>query len=264
MNKKILFPLLGITLLLVMAGFLRPSYSADGLPYDLDHPKTGSDGAPNPPLCQQAYLNEIHIMHQAWEANENAITSQPIPASDMVDDAFDSVRTYRCWLEYLCRTVQFSGANPAPTSNPNVTAVFGEQALGRIPGCAAPQNLVIPGTRLHYLPQCSNGPGNALTLTDTQGNFNACMKYVDLNFGAPNPGAPSAALLQNLADKSTVYISLEGQLKNVSSSQRSRAVTQKLQDILGKMQAMEQQAQTLKNFLNKLYNLLPCYVDKCD
>lgn len=258
MNKKIFFPLISTALLLAISLVLRPSYSAEGLLYDLNRPDLS---AGHPPLCQQSFLNEIHVMRQAWESNVNAITSQPIPASAMVDDAFDSVRTYRCWLEYLCRTVQFSGTNPEPPA----AAVLGEQALGRVPGCAAPETIVIPGTSLHYLSQCSTSPGNSISLTDTQGNFNACMKYVDLNFGVPESrGAPSSLLLQNLADQSTVYISLEKKLKNVSATQRSRALTNKLQEILGKMQGMEQQAQSLKNFLNKLYNLLPCYVGQCD
>ncbi|MFH0820216.1 MAG: hypothetical protein V1908_00420 [Candidatus Peregrinibacteria bacterium] len=255
MNKKIFIPLIGITLALVGAAYLGTARSEEGLPYNLDSPKS------DPPLCHQAFLNEMALMRGAWENHINQLTSQEKPASEMVDEAFQATRTYRCWLEYLCRTVQYSGMGSAEETAAGVL----EGHVGRIPGCAAPEDIVIPNTQLKFIDQCHVKDGGSMTVEEVQlNNTNACMRYVELNFGTPESDTPSAAMLKNLQNQSTVYIALEKKLKGVNSSQRARALETKLFEIVNKMSGMEAQAQYLKNFLNQLKSLLPCYVGQCD
>lgn len=255
MNKKFFIPLIGFVALIVLLSLSLPSYSQEGLPYSPIGPDKDK-----PAVCHQEFLNEMHVMRNAWEANIASITGQERPASEMVDEAFESTRTFRCWLEYLCRTVQYSGtADPALPPRPILTP-----HVGRIPGCAKPENLQIPGTELHVMENCRASASSTVTVPDVQNNFNACQRYVELNFGVPKAGTESAEMVKNLSDQSNVYIVLESVLKRVNGRQRARAVESKLIDILNRMQAMEGQVQYLKNFLNKLYALLPCTLAQCD
>ena len=250
MNKKIIIPLIGFILLLSYG----LSYSQGTLPYPEPQNAKGS-----PPVCHQAFINEMALMRQGWESNLNDITSQEIPASEMVDDAFEGVRTYRCWMEYLCSTVRYSGtALPAESAGIPLT----EDHIGSVPGCADPEDIEIPTTTLHYLEQCYV-PEGSLRITAPTDNFDACTRYLELNFGQPKPGTKSSELLQHLKNTSTVYITLEKKLKSIHGDQRVRAMESKLGAILKKMNAMEGAAQTLKTFILKLDDLLPCYASKC-
>lgn len=253
MNKKyILIPaVLGI----MAAGLIAasPLHSQGNVPYPEIKEEKG-----RPPVCDQAFINQMTLMRTAWEGNLELLTQQEIPASEMVDDAFEGVRTYRCWLEYLCRAVLYSGdANPGETGG----LPLGTAQLGTAPGCAAPEGLIIPGTELAYIPSCATAPAVDLPVA----NFNSCMNHVELQFGDPvRPDDESVKeTIKNLGNEGTVYLLLEKKLRQVHAAQRARVVEQKLMDIVTKTQAMEGAAQRIKMMLFKLSDLLPCYLNEC-
>src|SRR3989338_1174732 len=112
MNKKRFLPIIGIITILGLVVLAPPLYSKTNLPYPT--PKEIKGGLS---VCKQVFINKMSEMRSAWEVNLETLTSQEKPASEMVDEAFEGVRTYRCWLEYLCRSVRYScSANPASSS----------------------------------------------------------------------------------------------------------------------------------------------------
>ncbi|MFH1012752.1 MAG: hypothetical protein V1760_03320 [Candidatus Peregrinibacteria bacterium] len=245
MRKKILFPLL-IGLILLAATILgqQPSYS-----------QTLS--------CKEVTTNQMSVMRKAWEQNLTSITSQEIPASEMVDDAFESARTYRCWLEYLCRAVYYSGnANPAESASIGLA----EGHIGRVPGCVPPEDVEIPGTAIEYIPECKttgNNISSEESLNNLNANFRACVLELEREFGNELADESDKDQLTRLQDEGVVYIKLEKELKTVNAVQRARALEEKLLGIVNRMRVMETYAQTLKTLFLKLNALLPCYAGKC-
>lgn len=248
MKYKIL-ALIGIISLIF---WIRPLYSQTNLPY----PEI-KDIEGGPSQCSQAFINRMSTMRGAWEANLETLTSQEKPVSEMVDEAFEGVRTYRCWLEYLCRSVRYSGpANPIESEGTGLAEVH----IGQVPGCAEPEDITIPtisGPAFQYIDKC-----HAEGLEKAQSNYNECMQYLELNFGQPAT-ENAQKHLEDLKQKSTVFLTLEKKLKQVHAQQSARAMEDKLRIILNKMHAMEGYAQTLKTFIFKLEALLPCYAKPC-
>lgn len=236
MNKKILF-ITGTSLALV-AGLTLWS------PVSLSEPLT----------CEDAYTEKAALMNRAWGQNLQSVLDQEIPVSEMVDDAFEGARTYRCWMEYLCRSVSHSiSASPLESAGTGLH----EEHIGVVPGCADPEDLEIPGTQISYIPQCSGAPSD---------DFLNCVKMMQRQFGERDgaTGAePVAAEVERMREESVVYVKLERALREAAAEQRTRAVGTKLREILVKMRGMEDAALTVKNLFEKLNSLLPCYVREC-
>ena len=138
--KKITIPIIAITALIAtIIGWRAETYSATDLPY------------PKPVDCTEVTVNEMHLMRKDWNANLQTLLDQEKPTSEKVDDAFSDMRTYRCWLDYLCEAVLFSG-------NADAKVMTGSQLTDKhiddLPGgCVSVDEVVITSTKLKYIPE---------------------------------------------------------------------------------------------------------------
>jgi len=253
--KRIIIPIIAVTLILIGFVVTRSStYSASGLPYpDLDpDPNKVPASSVN---CVRSAANTAYLMRKAWTDNLNALLAQEKPTSEKVDDGYESLRTYRCWLDYLCKAVQYSG--PAAKSatlkdpkNPNSgyrPLTKGE--ISQVPGCASPNGMEIPGLQIQYIPACR--VGNVDTVESTQANFSDCRKLVEREFS----GDP---------DTSLAFIALNNSLRMDSANGEIKPLKEKFSSILLQMLAMEDHMTSLKEQILTLDKKMPCYVGKCD
>jgi len=202
---------------------------------------------PKPASCLEATANQIYLMRMGWQQNLQPMMDQEKPTSEITDDVFESLRTYRCWLDYLCQTVLFSGPQDptkmATYTGPNARPLTWTE-IDKLPSCSFPGNVEIPTTKLMYLPEC-NVSTKATTVILTQQNFDMCQR-----------------LTQEAMD--TANIGLERTLRMNSADQSIRPMQEKLTEILIKMQGMENHMGFLKNQIESLDKRLPCYIKKCD
>lgn len=223
------------------------------------------------PSCQESYTLAIEASEVDWKLNLSKLIDQEKPASKMVDDAYENFRTYNCWLEYICRSVQYSGYAP-------IESVLGTGLTSRhldvVPGCQRAENITmesnyneviqvmkkvpIAGTLtqaienyykengLGYFPTCqTDGQDNkAPNLAISTSNYEACKTVIDQQF---NDGL--------------VY--MEGQLHESHASQKASTLEAKLSELVGKLSAMDENVSFISNQLTTLYQLIPCIPYKC-
>lgn len=254
MKKKLILSITGVTVLLTSLWVLQPkTYSHGNVPYQ------------NPESCIQETANEMAIMKAGWMQNVESLMEQEKPASEMVDEAFESMRTYRCWLDYLCKMVLMSAHVPPEFINADPIT---REHVNPIHGCAKPQDILIPGTRLHFLSECKVTDKKTVS-AGAFINYDKCKRITNLDF-APlkgKDGEPSDArdktAIEQFKNQSSAFIALEGRLKQNSSDQKNSALQNKLGSIIIKMRSMESHATFLKEQINKFNQLLPCYASKC-
>ncbi len=220
------------------------------------------DGEGKPPVCEQAWRNGIDLLRAGWQQNLQALVSEPKPTSDMVDDAFDDLRTYRCWLEYLCESVAYSGtANAKASAGTGLTSAH----LATVPGCQKPQDLTLSEEwqrrwssvitsgvpklpsydpkRFTYIPQCAVGREAALFTRQ------ACTAAIAEEF--------------SVTSDSLAVTTLRRTLQSNSGEQKARALSEKLEGILTRMQSMELHATSLKGLIDQFDARMPCYLATC-
>ncbi|MFH0837922.1 MAG: hypothetical protein V1880_01495 [Patescibacteria group bacterium] len=237
--------------------------------------------------CCIDYNEAMEAVKRDWQENLKKLIDQEKPASEMVDDGYESLRTYDCWLEYICRAVQYSGH--APIESAYSTGLESEH-LGIVPGCQAPENLRmeseynkfvetmkdVPITgvpiekmgqafidnKISYFPRCQtdNGQDNrSPNLVAAKSNYDACKRALELNFGCPK-GVDEALC----PEFSNAFVTLENVLKKTNADQKASALERKLGTILPKMHEMEMHVGYLDNFLQQLDSRFSCYAAKCD
>lgn len=233
---------------------------------------------PQPTECRQAWTNYQYVIGEGFNEQLNMILDQPAPTSELVDDAFEAYRTYRCQLEYTCRAVLYSSP---PDANPIDTATTGltEAQLGRIPGCVPPEDIGLPSgwelaweaiktynggpaftynpppSTYTYIPQCRVTGGD--TSSDARKQYNDCLQWVYDN--TCQPGDTS----EDCRQKSIGLIKVEKALTQNAAEKKSRAMEEKLLSILNKLKAMESRAIQLKTNFMTLDQLLPCTIKQC-
>jgi len=270
MTKKILLPIIGITLLLIsLISWRTGTYSKSGLPYpNIPEPK-------GPDACLQSIANEASIMKDSWNANLALLMQQPKAPSDKVDEGFEGLRTYHCWLDYLCQAVLFSGnADENKMTDGKGNQIPIGQFLNTLPGCIAPSKVVIPGTKLKYMPYCKISRNAEAYVGDTEAHYRQCQSLVQMEFadtteadtyyGDDSPGKLPAIMKEKLKDQSGAFIGLENQLKSNAADQKSRVLQEKLADIVSKMHGMESHMDILKGYMEQFDQRLPCLAGKCD
>ena len=247
--------------------------------------------------CCIAYRAAMAYAQKAWSDNLDTLMGQEKPASEMVDEAFENMRTYQCWLDYICRAVQFSGYGPPE-------AAFGtgltSTQLGVVPGCQAPEDMGRLTTReaitnflkdawntvkiiesqgetevnmdlpdkfftsngMPFFPQCMTDITNKNThpdMSETQTNYNACMGILQQAFscGVTTKG------IKDCTDQSSAFAQLETALRKNHGEQRGRVLEDKMRSIIIKMLAMESDVGYFKAKLQELDNRYACYPPKC-
>lgn len=265
--KKILFPIIGIIAISMgLIGWQKVSYSQSNLPYPQPQNK------PNLSACTQSVANEVSLMRNAWYGALDEIRAQEKPSSEMVDEAFESMRTYRCWLDYLCESVLFSSVHLDEAKrqywkdfNANASMRLTDEHVDNISGCVDADDVEIPGTKLKFMEYCAVDPSVEQTVSVIQTNFHICRQLVEKEF-APlgDKGSESSEVVDQFKKESSAFLAVEKMLKENSVRQKSRALTSKLQNILNKMYAMESDMELLKQKVFKFDALLSCFISKCN
>lgn len=254
--------LIGILLITsLFIGWQTSAFSKSKLPYP-DIP-VGN----NPSQCVQTTANEIVKYRDAWNENLNSTLAQEKPTSDMVDEAFEGMRTYRCWLDYLCQAVLLSGTigkEQAETEKKNGYPFA--LHLNTLPGCVEAKDITIPSTELKYMPYCQADPNTVSLFADADANFRQCQALVGIEFGGSenSGGVLKPEDIKKFQDSSSAFIGLESALKTKSAAQKSRILQQKLNSITSKLQDTEGHLSTLYQHITRFDQKLPCYAAKCD
>ncbi len=230
--------------------------------------------------CCEQYNGAIEAVESDWEASLNILTGQERPASEMVDDAYENLRTYNCWLEYICRSVQYSGYAPIESGVAGLTSVH----LGEVPGCQDAEDITLGtdyasfvdkmqkvpllatnNTRINYFPACQAGVSNnesAVNVVAVNTNFEACKATIERKFGC-DPSADDFEACANGLNQSTAIAVMETALKTSHAEQKASALENKLASIVTKMHAMETHLTYVYNFLSQLDQRLYCVAKKC-
>lgn len=262
--KKLMLSTIGLAvLMLALVSGQREGYSNSNLPY----PTIGEASEPN--RCIQRVSNEMFLMSLAFGQSLNDIKDQEKPPSDKVDEVFESMRTYNCWLTYLCEAALFSAdvKNDTPQGGiPGDTRRFIEQFLDTQPGCADPDTVEIPGTKLQYLSECFIPETENARPSLAQANYQECQRLIELEFSdvPSDDNELSAEQAQEAKSSSNAYIRAITALKSDSAESFNRALKKKLGGIITKMHAMENGMETVSQHIQRFDALLPCYVSKCD
>lgn len=299
--KKFLYFITGVTIILIAPiSWKAVTFSQANLPY----PEIKPDSSPNGvSACTQSVANEITIMRNDWITNLKDNLDQEKPTSELVDGAFDSLRTYRCWLDYLCEAVYISSVAKKPgdvtqTEDPTTTQLNDQIVFSILEkaGCADAENVEIPGTEIKFMPYCIAGNVDE-TLSNVTKNYSNCRQLIGFEFGevasnsqdsrlskkemneslqgrapralaAESAGIGSGTLSQKEIDRvkkrSTAFVLLERTLRTKAAEKKSVAMQNKLSSILTKMNSMEAHVDLFKQYLNTFDLKLPCYAENCD
>lgn len=251
---------------------------------------TSSSSAPSTDydMCCIHYSEAMDAAKKDWEYNLQQLIDQEVAASKMVEDGYDSLRTYNCWLEYICQAVQFSGH--APIESALGTGLTSEH-LGTIPGCQDAENLrmeteytnlmrtmkevpivgVLPevlnnayvDNKINYFPRCQTDGNNNQNpdLTRAKSNYDACKRTLELNFGCPDDPQNEDELL--CPEYSSAFVTLETVLQKIHGGQKAAALERKLETIVTGLHVMEEHVNYFGNFLQQLDARFSCYAGKC-
>jgi len=263
--KKIIFPIITLAIIAIFIIFKADTSSSEAIPY----PKIEGN---NPSQCLQSTANELVRMRNAWNNNLSSMLAQEKPTSDMVDEAYESMRTYRCWLEYLCQDILYSG-------NADKTKIEKEEAKGinigiylkAMPGCMDAEDIQIPGTKLKFMPHCHVDSTYDYKNTIIETQFQECQALLKAEFADPNStdsfqtvGTLNASDIKKIKSQSSAFIGLESALKTKSAGQKSRILQEKLNSILNKMSGMEYAINILSGHISRFDQKMPCFISKCD
>jgi len=260
MLKKIILPIISLTIIVVcIISWQMKSYSKLDLPYPEPF---RSD---NPSRCVQSIANEIVNIKNAWNDNNQALLNQEKPTSEMVDEAFEGQRTYRCWLDYLCEAVLYSGtADPQKMQDDESKGVSVGIYLKKLPSCVSADKVIIPGTKLKYMPYCKAEEISKSIVSDAASNYRQCRDLVSAQFTDPDIQAKSSSdTVQKIQKSSAAIVGLERSLKTNSSGQKGLILQNKLSSIVTKLHDMEAHVNQLKEYMQKFDQKLPCYASKC-
>ena len=256
--KKITL-IIGIIIAILMAVFVcrKDSFSAEE-----EAPKT----------CSASWEAIINSQQNDWNKNLKLLTEQEKPASEMVDEAFESMRTYKCWTEYTCKAVAYSTRyGPEATARTGITSNHLEAMQyfgGPVPTCADPEDLglesgfatvmenlwsqfdnkdVIPVSynNLSYIPRCEFKNKDSLNLAKKiSDRYQDCKEY---------------AVQQQLNAMST----LEMLIQDTGANQNADAVSNKMSSILLKMPTVEMNMEYVGKSLRQIDTELNCTIKKC-
>ncbi len=277
-------------IMLMLVGLLSWSQTAGAQDFD---PEVVSqcEGQGNEACCVQ-YSSAIDAVEADWKANLQTLSDQQVPASHMVDDAYENLRTYNCWLEYICRSVQYSGSAPIDTI---LESGLTKKHIGRISGCQKPEDLALEdnygtfvdklkqvpvniedislddafykNTGLNYFPACMTDPSqnNANPrLSEANANFEQCKQNIERKFGCDEADiVRNPKKFQECMDQSSAMAFVNNALNAAHADQMAGALENKLSSIIRKMLTMETHATYLSNFWTQLDQRLACYAFKC-
>ena len=241
--------------------------------------------AANNDSCGRSYCKLMAVAEQGWLQNLDQMTKQEKPASAMVDDAVQNLRTYQCWLEYICEAVAYSGS--AGLGATKGTGITGNH-IAQIAGCQNPEDETFPPgwenmlkhiyslniipinevinnplqyKKLNLIPQCmTNPPDNTSPSPQAIAqNYASCEKALELRFANCAPDEN----LGKCSKRSGAMVALQGALKQANASQKSRVLENKLAGIVQRMAGMEEHANYMVQKFQEFKSLTQCVAKKC-
>lgn len=213
--------------------------------------------------CAKDTYNQIDLMRAEWEANLDELVKQEKPASKMVDEAYESMRTYKCWLNYLCDSVTFSSNKFEEKymkifqDNPEIVSTY----IHKRDSCLPPEELDMKNTSIHFMSSCTADATNNNVPDNIYKNLTMCQQYLAKEF--PEYNAEDSSSIEKSRNNSLAMTIVEDKIKNTSSKQESRIISNKLSSIITNMMSLEISMNKLKEKIFKI-NLIPCYISKCD
>jgi len=242
--------------------------------------------------CSEDFNAGMNAVKRDWDVSLQALIDQEIPASEMVADAYESMRTYNCWLGYICRAVEYSGhASLESISSKEDEIYFGlrSEHIGTLPGCQAPEAMKMgkewdsfvnqmkktpivgitiepvenyyASGKMNYFPSCMTDPKHKNAnpqVSEIARNFRECKQALELRFNCKvGDEEPSCT------EKSNAFVKIDNILKKAHGDQKARALEGKLGTIVPKLQTMEVHVGYLSSFLQKLNTRLACFAPKC-
>ena len=248
--------------------------------------------------CCMAYKGAMGYFEKAWSDNLDDLMDQEKPDSEMVGEAFENMRTYQCWLEYICRSVQVSGyMSPTSILSTGLTS----KELGIVPGCQAPEDMGLLTTReafynfimdnwdfvkniyssggtvevnmdfpdtfftsngMLFFPQCMTDITNKNTTPDiakTQENYNLCRGLLESKFACND----TEEGIKNCTDESSAFAKVETALRKNNGDQKARILEDKLKSIITKMITMQEHVKYMNANFQQLDSRYACYPPKC-
>jgi len=257
--------------------------------------KCSSDDGLNHMMCCIDYNEAMDAVKRDWDTSLQALIDQEIPASEMVADAYESMRTYNCWLEYICRAVEFSGRAPLASVKPSTNIEGGtpistgltSKHIGIVPGCQKPEDMKMEkewdsfinkmastpiigqpmetlgdyyvSEKMNFFPRCMTDTNNqSPSLPIVNRNYNKCKEALEFRFSCKaGDNDPSCT------NKSNAFVKIDNILKKKNADQKASAIENKLGDIVPKLQTMEIHVGYMSNFLQQLNSRLACFAAKC-
>lgn len=241
--------------------------------------------------CCIDYNEAIDAVEQDWEDNLQKLIDQQKPASQMVDEAYENLRTYDCWLEYVCRAVEYSGYAPIQSAyGTGLTSAH----LGRAPGCQLPEDLKMESNyneftqgmkqvpllgsaivakdnlyvqnKINFFPSCMSDPINnqSPNVSVANTNFQACKVTIEEKFGCNKEEIISdPEQFKKCMESSNAIVKMETAIKSSAADQKASTLQRKLSTIVNKLNAMEEHVGYLSNFLKQLDLRLDCIASQC-
>ena len=264
---KKLLPIIGIAILtLVIIGWRSGTYSKSKLPYPNMSVKDGSSAS----TCVQSIANEIYLMKSAHNQHFQSVIEQEKATSEVVGETYESLRTYRCWLDNLCEAVLYSSlANPKQMAKDKKDGVSVGGYLKTQPGCVSAEKIQIPTTKIKYMSYCAVSSNVSTVHADALVNYDACRdlvraQFADLTEAELNKKNISSDAIKRIQQASAGMVSMETALKKKAAKQKSTILADKLSSIVLKMHSMEASVNQLYEYMEKFDQRLPCYIKKCD
>lgn len=301
MKKSVFIPLTVLTIVITsVIGWEMRAYSETESPYDNACRAQGGESVDQ---CCVVYNSAIENLKTAWSENLESLKDQEIPASEMVSEGFENFRTYRCWLEYTCRAVEFSGYNTPKSLDPKETGSLQltSRQLGRVPGCQKVENLELSTSWTNFaqfmkenwdfiketavgsddaklninmdLPEnlfVENGIGfMPQCMTDiTNNNLHPSFTRSENNYKECMEVVESVFGCsdgdENCESPEVGFVQLESALQEAHSNQQASALENKLSDIINKMLVMENHVEYVKTKLQSIDARYACFPSKCD
>jgi hypothetical protein len=257
--------------------------------------KCTPDGGEFADSCCIAYNEAIFNLEEGWKNNLNNLKDQEKASSDITGDAYENLRTYNCWLEYVCKAVLYSGiADPLSTRTELGTVGTGitsthlkEAGIGTVPGCQDPEDMGLDDSwnnfidilndipivgelfpdnlyatnKIDFIPHCmtdNRGKNTNPNLSRADANYEACKNELELRFGCKKDEESLVCDGPQLA-----IAQLEAALRKNHADQKARAIEKKLSSIIQKMLIMEEHIEYLKKKFTILDQRYRCHGANC-
>ncbi len=186
--------------------------------------------------------------------------NQPTQSSEMIDDAYENLRTHNCWTKYICKAVAYSAIKSTDRLINDKyitrdTGIYAEHLnnvgdlVGTVPTCVDPEDLEFPidDGKLSYINSCGNSTKDKTPikkLETTMQLYDNCMLYVERK--------------NKIAEGKVI-----SEIKRESAKQKSVSIQEKMASIIQKMHSMESNMTYIGKGLRQVDVEVKCIIKEC-